>query len=92
MKIKVSERAKDQLAKKEYNTFPYIELKLLKFGWTGPKLGVIPRKDLDINEYYLEENSGRTFAVKNIINRLYQGFEVEYIGENQGDFQVTIDF
>lgn len=32
MKIKVSERAKDQLAKKEYNTFPYIELKLLKFG------------------------------------------------------------
>ena len=53
----------------------------------------MPRTSLEEDKYYLEENSGKTFAIKNIINRLYKGFEVDYMGEDQeNDFQITIDF
>ena len=85
MKVKITQAALDELARKRYNEYEYTIIKMVNHSCSGPVLKLAASREIDEEDYLIEEIDGYKFAITKADGEMFDNFEIDYI--SQGLYQ-----
>jgi len=81
MNINITPKAIAELERKKYNEYEYTIIKMVNHSCSGPVLKLAASKEIDEDDYIVEEKDGYKFAIKKSEAEMFDNFKIDYESE-----------